>query len=89
VPLEGALELVLLYHRAADRRFEQAARWHAHLCAETRPSPWPPARPRSKIATLGRGEESHANGVLADILDAVGAHWLVDALEEQATEAGG
>ena len=33
--LEDALALVLLYHRAGDRRFERAAlRFHARLCAE-------------------------------------------------------
>ncbi len=40
------------------------------------------------LATLSHGEQSYAIGVLADILDAPGADWLVDALEEQATDGG-
>ncbi len=36
------------------------------------------------LATLGRGEESHGIGILAEILDALGAHQLVEVLDEQA-----
>ena len=91
VLLEDALALVLLYHRAADKRFEPAAlRWHARLCAEVSTVTLAAgAAALQALATLGRGEESDAIGILAEILDALGAHQLVDALEEQAPEAGG
>ena len=40
------------------------------------------------LATLGRGEESRAMGILAEVLDALGAHQLAKPLEEQARRAG-
>jgi len=72
VRLEDALALVLLYHRAGDRRFERAAlRFHARLCAET------PA------ITLAAG----AAALQALAMLAHGAHQLVDALDEQPSQA--
>jgi uncharacterized protein with PIN domain len=90
VLLEDALALVLLYHRAGDERFERAAlRWHARLCAEVPAvSLACAAAALQALATLGRGEESRAMGILAEVLDALEAHQLAKPLEEQARRAG-
>ncbi len=89
VRLEDALALVLLYHRAGDRRFERAAlRFHARLCAETPAITLAAgAAALQALAMLARGDATRATAILAETLDAHGAHQLVDALDEQAAEA--
>ena len=91
VMLEDALALVLLYHRARDKRFERAAlRWHARLCAEIPTITLAAgAAALQALATLAGGDESRSVRILAEILDGLGAHQLVDVLDEQAAEAGG
>ena len=85
VRLEDALALVLLYHRAGDGRFERAAlRWHARACVEIPAiSLAAGAAALQALATLS-GDRSHGIEILADILDALGAHLLVEVLDEQA-----
>ena len=85
VLLEDALALVLLYHRAGDGRFERAAlRWHARACAEIPAiSLASAAAALQALATLS-GDRSHAIEILAEILDALGAHQLAEILDEQA-----
>ncbi len=88
VLLEDALGLVLLYRDAGDERFERAAlRFHARLCAEI------PAVDLARgaaalgaLAMLGRGDDSRAAAILAEVLEALGADQLVAVLAESATD---
>jgi len=90
VPLDDALGLVLLYHRAGDQRFERAAlRFHARLCAETPALTLAGAAGALQaLAMLARGDESQGAATLAETLDALGADQLVDALDRPTAEPG-
>jgi hypothetical protein len=82
--LEGALELVLLYRRAGDRRFERAAlRWHHRLCTETPQLGLAAAATALQaLAAIARGEDQQGIEALAGALEAASGG-LAAALERQ------
>jgi hypothetical protein len=90
VRLEDALALVLLYHRARDKRFERAAlRWHARVCVEIPAISLASAAAALQALAALSGDRGHGIGILAEILDALGAHQLVEVLDEQAPPGAG
>jgi len=83
VALEDALELVLLYGRVGDRRFERAAlRWHARLCAELPELDLAGAATALQaLAAIGRGNLAQGAGALAGVLEEADAGRLAAALK--------